>query len=172
MDRGINKNKIIIKPIEINTGIFKNTKLSFNLKDKYKQFKKIILIVSRLESEKNIDGAISAFAIAKNELSDVGLVIVGSGGEMNKLKKLAYNLGIIDSVIFEGWQTDLLPYYKGADVLLVTSWYEGYGVVFKEAEATNCRVISTDVGIAREVGAVITTWDENDIANNIIKLLK
>ncbi len=169
---GFDKNLIIVKPIEINVELFKNNTVRFSLKDRYKQFNKIVLVVSRLESEKNIDGAIKAFAIAKKDLHDLGMVIVGSGREMNNLKKLAYNLGVSDSIVFEGWQNDLIPYYKGADVLLVTSWYEGYGVVFKEAEATGCKIISTDVGIAKDVGAVIATWDERDIADKIIKLLK
>lgn len=172
VDRGINKNKIIIKPININSDFFKTSSIKFDLRNKYKQFNKIILVVSRLEREKNIDGAIRAFAIAKEDLPNVGMVIVGSGREMGELKKLSYDLGISESVIFEGWQTDLVSYYKGADVLLVTSWYEGYGVVFKEAEASNCRIISTDVGIASEVNAIITTWDSGDIADKIVKLLK
>ncbi len=172
VSNGIDKNKIIVKPIDIDVELFKNGLARFSLRGKYKQFTKIILMVSRLESEKNIDGAIRAFAIAKQELPDLGIVIVGSGREMDNLKKLAYDLGVLDSVIFEGWQNDLVSYYRGADVLLVTSWYEGYGVVFKEAQAAKCRIISTDVGIAKDVGAVITAWDERDIADKIIKLLK
>ncbi len=167
---GYNKDKIIVKPIEINLDLFYSSP-SFNLKEKYPNFNKIILMVSRLESEKNIENAIKAFAILNRENKDIGMIIVGSGKEMSKLKKLAYKLNLSDFIVFTGWQTDLISYYKGVDILLVTSWYEGYGLVFKEALAVNCPIVSTDVGIARESGALIVGWKSEEIAEGLkIKL--
>ncbi len=177
--RGFSIEKIIVKPIEVNVDFFKNSVPAFSLKEKFPQFKKIVLMVSRLETEKNIDMAIRAVAKVieqrksqadgqvngrgHGQNSDLGLVIVGSGKEMQKLKKLAYTLKIEAQVAFEGFQSDLIPYYKGCDIFLVTSWYEGYGMVFKEAQAAGCRIISTDVGIAREVGVEIVGWEVEDI---------
>lgn len=71
-------------------------------------------------------------------------------------------------MVFEGFQSDLIPYYKGCDIFLVTSWYEGYGMVFKEAQAAGCRIVSTDVGIAREVGAEIVGWEEGRLQKSRI----
>ncbi len=164
--RGVDFNRIVVKPIDtqINT-----TQSSFDLRQKYSQFSKIILMVSRLESEKNIQMAIDAFAIVKKEIPQAGLVIVGSGREMNYLKRQVMKLRLETSVIFEGWQTNLSPYYMGSDIMLVTSWYEGYGVVFKEAQAVGLKIVSTDVGIARDIDAIIVTWDKSDIARGILK---
>lgn len=164
--RGVDSNKIIVKPIDTQID---TTQASFNLRQKYSQFNKIIILVSRLESEKNIKMAIDAFALVQKEKPQAGLVIVGSGREMGSLKSQAKKLGMENSVVFEGWQTDLLPYYKGSDILLVTSWYEGYGMVFKEAQAFGLKIVSTDVGIAKEVGATIVAWDKLDIARGIIQ---
>ncbi len=170
--RGIDFDKIILKPIEVNVDAIRNGMPTFNLHEKFSQFKKIILMVSRLEDEKNIEGAIQAFKIAYSQIPDIGLIIVGSGRSMAKLKKMAYNLKISPRIAFVGWQTDLISYYKGCDIFLVTSWYEGYGMVFKEAEVAGCKIVSTDVGIAREVGATIVQWNVADIADKIVNILK
>lgn len=167
--RGFSMEKIIVKPIEVNVDFFKNSTPAFSLREKFPQFKKIVLMVSRLEPEKNIEMAIRAIAMVDKSIG-LGLIIVGSGREMQKLKKLAYKLKIEASVAFEGFQSDLMSYYKGCDIFLVTSWYEGYGIVFKEAKASGCVIVSTDVGIARDVGAEIVGWEEGEVADQIIDL--
>ena len=116
--------------------------------------------------------AIKAMKIVNTKIPDLGLIIVGSGSLANKLKKLAYNLNIASQVVFVGWQTDLIPYYKGCDILLVTSWYEGYGMVFKEGQSVGCKIVSTDVGIAREVGAEIVGWKVEEVAGKLVENLK
>lgn len=170
--RGIDKDKIIIKPIDISFDVLKNGIPNFDLHRKFSQFRKIVLIVSRLESEKNIDGAIRAFALVLKQIPDAGIIIVGSGRDMSKLKKLVYQLNIENSVIFEGWQTDIVSYYKGCDLLLVTSWYEGYGMTLKEAQVSGCKIVSTDVGIAKDVGADIVDWNYVSISEGLIRNLK
>jgi glycosyltransferase involved in cell wall biosynthesis len=128
-------------------------------------------MVSRLEIEKNIDGAIRGFSLIIRENPGLGLVIVGDGSEEGRLKKDVARLKIGPQVAFEGWQSDIISYYKGCDCVLVTSWYEGYGMVYKEAEALNCRIVSTDVGIARDIGAVIVGWEPEEIARGLRRVL-
>lgn len=170
--RGFKENEIIVKPIEVNTDAIKSGKPSFNLHERFPQYKKIILMVSRLESEKNIEGALKAFSIVNKENPDSGLIIVGSGTLAPRLKKIACKLNIGHQIAFLGWQTDLISYYKGCDIFLLTSWYEGYGMVLKEAQASGCRIVSTDVGIAREVGARIVGHTPESIAQGILENLK
>ena len=172
VERGFKPEEIILKPIPVNTEAIKNAVPNFDLHKKFPQFKKIILMVSRLEKEKNIEMAIEAFKIANEKISDLGLVIVGSGKELKRLEKLAYKLDLSQKVAFEGWQSDLVPYYKGCDVFLNTSWYEGYGMTLVEAQAAGCRVVSTDVGVAREVGAEMVGWSRESIAEGIMNILK
>lgn len=162
VEKGIPKEKIVVKPIAVNVDHIKDTQPTFNLREKFPQFKKIILAVGRLESEKNMSLAIEAFKKVGRE--DVGLVIVGTGRQTNMLKRKSKTLGVEKNVVFEGWQTDLISYYKGSDLFICTSYYEGYGMVFKEAQAAGLPIVSTDVGIAREVGAKIVGWNENEIA--------
>jgi glycosyltransferase involved in cell wall biosynthesis len=169
--RGISPERIIVKPIAVDIEYIKNAQPGFNLYKKYPQFKKIILMASRLESEKNIPLALNALKIVKEKIPGIGLVIVGGGRMLAALEKQAYNLKLADSVVFAGWQTDLIPYYKGSDVFLCTSMYEGYGMVLKEAEAAGCKIVSTDVGIAREIGANIADWSVESVADKIVKSL-
>jgi glycosyltransferase involved in cell wall biosynthesis len=168
VERGFPDSKIIIKPIEINTIYAKSPVTIFDLRKKFPQYSKIILVVSRLENEKNISMAVEAMKYIYEKNNTYGMVVVGSGSCMDSLKKQAYSVNEGKSIVFEGWQTDLSPYYAGADVLLVTSWYEGYGMVFKEAQALGLKIVSTDVGIAREVNATIVDWRAKDIADKII----
>ncbi|MBM3261073.1 glycosyltransferase [Candidatus Kaiserbacteria bacterium] len=111
-----------------------------------------VLVVARLEPEKNVALAMHAFTQAAPK--DAYLIIVGDGSEHGRLVMLAHTLGIADRVAFEG-EKDSTPYYAFADLVLVPSLYEGYGVVIVEALASGKTVISTDVGCAREMGATV-----------------
>ncbi len=121
------------------------------------KFKTVVLVVSRLERERNVALAVRSFAEAFRNRDDAGLVVVGSGREMDRLRALAYRLGISARVQFAGHERDVASYYAQADVVLNTSDYEGYGRVIVEALACGVPVVSTDVGIAREAGAIVAS---------------
>ena len=110
-----------------------------------------ILVVSRLEKEKNVALAIRAYAAVAPESSC--LIIIGEGREREALARLSYSLSA-HRIFFEG-DRDVAPYYALADLVLCPSKYEGYGLVIVEALAAGKPVISTDVGIAREAGAIV-----------------
>ncbi len=166
--RGYEQQKIVLKPIHVpSTPSLSN----FDLRKKFPKFKKIVLVMSRLESEKGIDMAIHAFFLVSQKIDGLGLVIVGTGRKMNSLKSLARRLNISHKVAFEGWQNDTGAYYQSSDLLLVTSWYEGYGMVFKEASSFKIPIVSTDVGIARDVGARIVRHDISSIARGLLTTL-
>lgn len=164
----VDESKIYIKPIWIDQAKILSTPVTVDLHKKYPQFKKIVLMVSRLEPEKNI--ALAIYSVAKIKNLDVGLVIVGSGTEKNNLIKLAKDLKV--DVIFEGQVDSVVTYYKTADLFLHTSFYEGYGLVLKEAKMVGLPIISTNVGVAEEVGAEIVEFDSDQIAKKISYILK
>jgi glycosyltransferase involved in cell wall biosynthesis len=148
--------KIDVLPIFVDTELIKNTPVKTNLHEKYPQFDFIILMASRLSKEKNIGLAIEALYNAKTAKSyannaKVGLVIVGSGPEKENYSLLVTRYGLRDNVIIEPWTDDLVSYYKTCDVFLLTSNYEGYGRTLVEAAAAGCKIISSDVGIAKEI---------------------
>ena len=171
----IDESKIEVRPISIDIEKIKNTVITVDLHKKYSQFSSIVLIVSRLEKEKNIDMALRAFEIVLGKIPKAGLVIVGSGNEETRLKNLSRNMGVESSIIFESYQNNLdilYSYYKSCDCFLLTSWYEGYGMALVEAHTAGCRIVSTDVGVARELGTFIVDYDTNEIAGKIVELIE
>lgn len=127
------------------------------VREKHPRWKIDALFVGRLESEKHPCLALDAIAAAREAGHDVGLTIVGEGSERDALVERARSAGIADRVEFMGWRTDILPFLARAEVLLVPSRYEGYGLVIVEALAAGVPVIATDVGVAREAGAIVVS---------------
>lgn len=162
----IEPSRIVVRPIAVDVEKMKSALITTDLHKKYPQFSKIVLMTSRLEPEKNIGMAIEAFKKVLEKIPTAGLVIVGSGSEMENLKSISPS-----SVVYEGWQGDTATYFKTADLFLNTSWYEGYGIVFKEAEAVGLKMVSTDVGIAKEAGAEIVEFTPESISAGIISTL-
>ncbi len=179
---GIEAAKISVRPIGVDIGKIQGVPViaGADLHIKYPQFEKIVLMASRLEKEKNIKLALRAWPAVIERFPSAGLLIVGSGREKATLENLARSedrTSVVGqaggsgttSVIFEDWATKetLISYYKSADVFLNTSLFEGYGMTLVEAHAAGCRIVSTDVGVAREVGAEIVGWDAQEIAQKI-----
>lgn len=169
---GVSESKIEVRPIAVDTDWIRNAPIlpDADLRKKYPRFEKIVLMVGRLEREKNMKLAIEAWPAVVAKLPRTGLVIVGEGKELASLKALARKRGIADDVVFAGWagRAVLASYYKTAGLLLSTSLFEGYGMIFKESEAAGLKIVSTDVGIARETGAHVVDWNPADVARGIL----
>jgi glycosyltransferase involved in cell wall biosynthesis len=145
-----------VLPIFVDVERFRNVSPDPQLLARFSRFKTKLLLVSRLESEKNPGLAISALL---GTPQDTCLIVVGEGSGRRLLAERARALHLSDRVFLEGRHASA-RYYALADLVLVTSHYEGYGRVFVEAGAAGKPVLSTDVGIARESGAIISS--END----------
>jgi glycosyltransferase involved in cell wall biosynthesis len=148
---GIDPNKVDVLPIFTDINVYRRVSPTSSLKDKYKQSNFIALMVSRLEKEKNIELAIKAFSriVKKNRFAR--LVIAGDGSNLNNLKKLVREKKLLNNISFIGWQSDLVSYFKTADVFINTSNYEGYGLALLEALASGCLILTTDVGLVGEI---------------------
>ena len=150
---------VIVLPVFVDVDGLKNAVAQ--APQEHPKFRTVVLVMSRLESERNVALAIRSFAEAFRNQNDAGLVVAGSGREMDRLRALAYRIGVGERVQFTGsMQPDVASYYAQADVVVNTSDYEGYGRVIVEALACGVPVVSTDVGIAREAGAVIARPEE------------
>ena len=141
----------LILPIFVDIEKIRKTILVVDLHKKYTQFDFIFLVASRLTREKNIGIAISSMREVIKKHPKAGLVIVGSGPEENNLKLKAKSCKLTANIIFEPWQSDVVSYYKTADAFLLTSKYEGFGMTLVEAIASDCPVISSDVGIVGNI---------------------
>ncbi len=142
---------VSVLPIYTNTAHFARL-----TRVKHPRFKISLLYIGRLEKEKRADAAVHALKAAREAGHDAGLTIVGQGREEGRIRLLARSLGVERFVEYAGRRDDIAPFLSQADVLLVPSAYEGYGLVVVEALAAGVPVIATDVGVAREAGAIVT----------------
>jgi glycosyltransferase involved in cell wall biosynthesis len=127
---------------------------------KHPRWKIAMLCVGRFEKEKRFEIAIDALAEARGKGHDVGLVLVGEGSERQAYYRYAQRLRVADRLEIVGWHNDLTKYYAEADIVLVPSRYEGYGLVIVEALAAGIPVLATDVGVAGEAGAMVVSAKE------------
>lgn len=121
------------------------------LRKKYPQFGFIIVMVCRLEPEKNTFLALNAFKNIIGNHRGVGFVIVGDGSVRPVLERAVGALELEDKVIFDGWHDNAIPYFGSADLFINSSNYEGYGRTLIEAAASGCPVLTTDVGVVGEI---------------------
>jgi glycosyltransferase involved in cell wall biosynthesis len=145
---------ISVLPIYVDLDRIRTAPAPGALAVRFAAYRKKLLVVARLEPEKNVALALRAFK--ESAPPSTCLIIVGEGSEREKLESVARELDIRERVFFEGTE-DPLPYYRLADLVLVTSRYEGYGLVIAEALAAGVPVLSTDVGCAHEAGAIIAS---------------
>ena len=122
---------------------------------------RMLLYVGRIEPLKGIDILIRAIAQLKHAdvLSNCPHYLYIIGGEpdaeegqmnreMQRLKKLCHELGVGDLVLFLGKQDQdtLQYYYSAAEIVIMPSHYESFGMVALEAMACGTPVIATQVG--------------------------
>lgn len=146
------KSPITVLPIFADVKKFADAQASDELRARFARFTTKFLFVGRLEKEKNPCLAVGAFADAA--IADSCLIVIGSGRERARVVAYAKERGVSDRVFFEG-ELDAVPYVALASALLVPSKYEGYGLTIVEALAAGKPVIATDVGIAKEAGAIV-----------------
>ena len=151
----------------------------------------IILFVGRIEPLKGIDTLIEAMAILMQqgtlERHNLCVAIIGGDpeanpdqmtAEMSRLQALRMSLGLGDMVAFLGKrdQDTLQYYYSAADVVVVPSHYESFGMVALEAMACGVPVVASETGglafLIRdgETGFHVPTGDASELANRLILL--
>lgn len=166
------ENKISLYWNSVDIDKFKETnekefKKSLNLDDK-----PIVMFVGNLIKRKNVETLLEA---KKYTTEDYTLIIVGDGPLFDSLKEKVKNDGIRD-VIFTGSRNDVEKIIPSADILVLPSYSESFGLVLIEALACGVPVIGSNVGgikeiITEDVGLLINPKDELTIADGIDKLL-
>jgi glycogen synthase len=114
---------------------------------------KLVLLVGRLVYEKGFHLALDALPGLIERLVRVRFLVAGSGTAEGELKAQAQELGLMEHGTFIGWTGDdvLHSLYRIADLCLVPSIYEPFGLVALEAMASGCPCIVADTGGLREV---------------------
>jgi glycogen(starch) synthase len=140
---------------------------------------KLVLLVGRLVYEKGFQFALEALPSMIENVGNLRFLIAGSGTHEAELKKQAEELGLMEHGTFVGWIGDdvLHSLYRIADLTIVPSIYEPFGLVALEAMASGCPCLVADVGGLREivpnenVGLRFRSRDPESLAEMATKVL-
>jgi glycogen(starch) synthase len=114
---------------------------------------RLVVLVGRLVYEKGFQLALDALPGVLERVGDVRFLVAGSGTHEQELRAQAQRLGLLEHGAFLGWIGDdaLHSLYRIADLCVVPSLYEPFGLVALEAMASGCPCIVADTGGLREV---------------------
>lgn len=116
---------------------------------------RVFIAVGRLFEAKDYPNLLNAFAQVLASLPQSCLWIVGDGPLRNELETMAATLGLGEHVNFLGVRHDIPVLLRAADVFVLSSAWEGFGLVVAEAMATETTVVATNCGGVREVAGGI-----------------
>ena len=133
--------------------------------------KPFILFVSSLWPYKNCEGLLRAWALARPQLGNRQLAIVGPGRDEKydaSLHALAAELGIARDVVFTGGVPleETVRFYQAADVFVYPSFIETFGLPILEAMACGCPVVTSDTSAMPETaGGAAVLCDPSEPAS-------
>jgi glycogen(starch) synthase len=152
---GLPGDKLAMVPNGVNphvyNGLAKQDLKSFRSKFALPE-EKIVLYVGRLVYEKGIHILVNAVPKVLEKV-DAKFVIVGSGYMKDQLSNIVRSMGLEHKVLFEGFvdEGDLQKLQKCADVCVVPSLFEPFGIVALEAMAAKSPVVVSDTGGLSEI---------------------
>jgi phosphatidylinositol alpha-1,6-mannosyltransferase len=143
---------------------------------------KVLVTLARLVPQKRIDHVIEALARVRDRLPPFRYFILGRGSEEKKLKSLVRERGLEEQVIFTG----MVPhheltsadgaYLSLADIFILTSVGEAFGIVYLEAGACGKPVVAYDSGGVVDIvdhektGLLVPPGDIDAVGNGIVRL--
>lgn len=135
----------------------------------------LMICVASHRPAKNYPNLLRAVAAARSTEPRLRLVAIGEGPDLVRNRRLARQLGVDDIVSFEAPTPDVLERIAGADLLVVSSDWEGQPMVISEALAVGTPVVSTAVGQAEglvtdNVGRVVAPGDHDGLGEAIAEL--
>jgi len=177
---GVSEDKIEIVPNGIDLAEFENLPPRGEFRKKWgiNDSQKVILYLARIHKIKGPDLLAKAFAKLSNDFSHVKLVIAGpDDGYLPSLKKLIADLEMGDKVLFTGhlYGEDKVEAYVGADVFVLPSVYEIFGITVLEACACGTPVIVTDrCGLADVIdgqAGLVVRYDKDQLRDGLLSML-
>ena len=120
---------------------------------------------------------IRAFACL-NKVRPCRLLILGEGDSRGELERLASDLDVADNVSMPGWVDNPFAYMAHAQLFVLSSNFEGFGLVLAEALACGCPCVSTDcvsgpseILQGGEIGELVPVGDDRALAEAMQRTL-
>ena len=179
-DAGVREDKIEIIPHGIDLSAFENLppRGEFRRKHGMGDDQRIVLYLGRIHRIKGLDLLAGAFADLSRSLNDTRLIIAGpDDGHLSSLKKSIADLKIKDRILLTGplYGQEKLTAYVDADIYVLPSVYEIFGITILEALACGTPVIATDrCGLAEEVSeqaGLVIPYDKGQLQDALSQML-
>lgn len=137
--------------------------------------KRVVLAVGRLDYPKDYHNLLNSIFLLKKQRQDFKFLIAGDGPLKYELILLVEKLEIVDFVEFLGIRRDIPALMSASDLFVLSSAWEGFGLVVAEAMACERVVVATDCGGVREVigpaGFLVETRNSTLLAQTLNKAL-
>jgi len=175
--------KITVIPCGVNLNLFKPVDKEIARRELGLDHQKVILFVGRMDPLKGLEQLLAAMTYMDGKKPPL-LMIVGGDGysrvQVEELKRLAEELNARDRVKFVGpiAQSQLPLFYSAADVCVIPSYYESFGMVALESLACGTPIVATNVGgmknIIRndEMGRITGDNSPQSLAGEISELIR
>ena len=172
--------KVDVIPNGIDAGTFKqDVSIDLYRKRYVPPGDKLVFFVGRLVYEKGVQTVIEAMPLIMNKIPNVTFVVAGSGPHLNELKSMVHAFGLDEKVRFTGHiDTDALyAFYKIADLTVVPSLYEPFGMVVLESMAMGTPTIVADTGglseivVHEETGLMFEPGNPESLAEAMLRIL-
>lgn len=139
-----------------------------------------ILYLGRIDKRKGIEFLIRSMPLVVEQIPEARLVVGGKGSHLKRMQSLVARLKLERNVTFLGFVPDeeLNALYNRAQVAVVPSIFEGFGITVIEALAAGTRVVGTDVDGIREIlqggeyGRLAPYGDRRALADAIVAELR
>ena len=137
--------------------------------------KQVILAVGRLVEAKDYKNLLNSISLLKDIRNNIKVLIIGDGPLRQKLQNLIHKLRLEDYVDFLGIRDDIPALMSATDVFVLSSAWEGFGLVVAEAMACQRVVVATDCGGVKEVlgsaGFLVQPRQAPELAEALCKAL-
>lgn len=141
-------NGIDLNKFEYNSSARSNINSELTIDESHK----LILAVGRFNEAKDYPNLLKAISLLKKEITYPFKVVIAGDGELrNLIEDMIGSLGLEKEVVLLGRRNDIPELMSAADLFVLPSKYEGFGLVVAEAMACECLVVATDCGGVAEV---------------------
>ena len=137
-----------------------------------------LLSLGRLEKTKGYDILLKALAVVRESV-DAKLLIMGEGRQRKELQELIISLGLQDAVRMPGFRNEVYPFFKAADLFVLSSYNEGVANVLVEAlsqgvpiVSTNCKSGPEEILAGGRYGQLCEVGSVESLATEILRSLK
>ena len=182
ISKGAKRSKIdvIYNPLPpLREGESKKIENSSNITNWINSKDKKIICIGELKKQKNFCNLVKAIShFKKNYPYKLKVIILGDGTERASIESAIKEEGLEDTIYLTGWVKDPISYLMKSDLFVLSSDYEGFGVVIAEALSVGVNVVSTDCQYGPreilnngELGYLCKVDNPEDLAKSINKAL-